>query len=207
MEILDALAPALAVRAVRAVDIVRAVEFGAVQRDQGMAAQYVHPVQTAALAQSGEDIGEDREKMRRIERVEHGADRQQRRRAAMRRSTGCTEKLNPKPPSLRIWKLAPVACSHAGVAVRTPLTPLRAEEPSDWYGPSKVRTAVRPPSTSGWRPHQTARPAELQAPDGLARKGSGVAAAHDAKSLPRRIDAREKARDYSHLCLSCKDNP
>jgi len=42
MEILDTLTPALAVRAVRAADLVGAMEFGAVQRDQGMAAEHLH---------------------------------------------------------------------------------------------------------------------------------------------------------------------
>jgi hypothetical protein len=49
-EILDTLTPALAVRAVRAADLVGAMEFGAIQRDQGMAAEHLHGSQAAALA-------------------------------------------------------------------------------------------------------------------------------------------------------------
>jgi hypothetical protein len=48
--------------------------FGAVPRDQHIAAKDPHGVQAAALLQLGHDVGEHRVEHRRVDRVEHGAD-------------------------------------------------------------------------------------------------------------------------------------
>ena len=55
-------------------DFVRAVEFGAVQRDQYVPARAAHGVQTAALVQFGHEIGEHGMEHFRFDRIELRAD-------------------------------------------------------------------------------------------------------------------------------------
>ena len=74
VEILDLVLAALAMGAVRTVDLVGAMEFGAVQRDQHMSIEAAHGIQTAALLKFGHDIGEHRVKHGRFDRVEFRAD-------------------------------------------------------------------------------------------------------------------------------------
>lgn len=74
MEILDFVLAAFAVRAIRAMDLTRAMVFRAIQRDEQIPIQAAHGLQCAGLAQFGHDIGEQRVEMRWFDRIEHGAD-------------------------------------------------------------------------------------------------------------------------------------
>jgi hypothetical protein len=64
---------AFAMGTVRATDLVRAMEFGAVERDQYMPVQAAHGVQAAALDQFGHEIGEHGMEHRWLDRIELGA--------------------------------------------------------------------------------------------------------------------------------------
>jgi len=74
VEILDPALAALAMGAVRAVDFVRTMEFGAIQRDQDESIEAAHGFETAALLKFGHDIGEHRVKHDRFDGIEFSAD-------------------------------------------------------------------------------------------------------------------------------------
>jgi hypothetical protein len=74
VEILGLVLAALAVRTVRAMDFVRAMEFRSVQRDQHMPVQPAHGIQAATLVQFGHDIGEHGMEHDGFHRIEFGTD-------------------------------------------------------------------------------------------------------------------------------------
>ena len=74
VEIFGLVLAALAVGTVQAMDLVRAVEFRSVQRNQHVSVQPTHSIQATALVQFGHDIGEHRAKQGRFDRVEFGTD-------------------------------------------------------------------------------------------------------------------------------------
>ena len=55
-------------------DLVRTVEFGAIQRDQDLTIKAAHGIEAAALLKLGQDIGEHRVKHGRFDSIELGAD-------------------------------------------------------------------------------------------------------------------------------------
>lgn len=73
MEILGFVLAALAMRTVLAMDLVGAMEFRAIQRDQDAPAEAAHGIQATALRQFGHDIGEHRVKRGGFGGVELGA--------------------------------------------------------------------------------------------------------------------------------------
>lgn len=74
VEILNPALAALAMGTLCAMDLVRAVEFAAVERDQEPSVKDVPAVQATALLQFGDDVGKHRVKQGRFDRLELGAD-------------------------------------------------------------------------------------------------------------------------------------
>ena len=74
VKILRLVLAALAVRAVRAVNLLGAMILGAVQRDQQVPAEAAHRVEAARLLEFGHDVGEHRVEVGRRDGIEHGAD-------------------------------------------------------------------------------------------------------------------------------------
>src|SRR5271170_5772112 len=70
VEILGLVLAAFAMGTVRKMDLVRAVEFDSVQRDQHMPIQTSHGLKTAALVQFGQEIAEHGMEPLRFDRIE-----------------------------------------------------------------------------------------------------------------------------------------
>jgi len=73
VEILDLVLAAFAVGTVHAMDLVRAMEFGAVQRDQYVPIQVTHGVKAATLVQFSDNVSKHRMEPVRLDRVELGS--------------------------------------------------------------------------------------------------------------------------------------
>jgi hypothetical protein len=74
VEILDPAFAAPAMGAVPTMDLVRTMEFGAIQRNQDPPIKAAHGIEPAALLKLGHDIGEHRMKRGRFDSIELGAD-------------------------------------------------------------------------------------------------------------------------------------